>query len=302
MSAEDVYRRPRDTMRAISAAARRASPALGVSAHDLQTYLLFDRFLARVFREPDPAFMVKGGTRMLAWIPSGRSTLDIDLESARFGLDEAIAHLQELVATDIGDRLRFRLTSRVTGGSEDQPNLSVAALRFAMDDVPGQVIKVDLAVHNRTGMAMVSAAPRFRVPLGKPVPVADYTMITIEQQIADKAAAMMERNHAGGDGRSSRAKYLVDLALVAMYLPCDARSLRAAVREQIRERDLHPFVEVDASASIQERFASVARSVDVMDLDWRSAQELVNRMLRPALDADVDGTWDPSAGEWISPA
>ncbi|MDA3806140.1 nucleotidyl transferase AbiEii/AbiGii toxin family protein [Clavibacter tessellarius] len=287
-------------MRAISAAARRAAPALGVSVSDLRTYLVFDRFLGRVFARADPAFMLKGGTRMLAFIPAGRATVDIDLESGRMGLEAAVAHLAELVAVDIGDRLSFRLMRRVDGDRGDQPALAVTSLRFELDEVPGLAIKVDLAVHERIGVSVIRAAPRFRVPLGKPVPVVDYAMISVEQQIADKAAAMMERNHAGGDGRSSRAKDLVDLALIAMHLPCDGLLLREATEQQIRERRLEPFLAVDASPEIQRGFARVARGLSGFGLGWREAEELVNMMLAPALRGEAQGTWVPDDRAWRS--
>jgi hypothetical protein len=48
--------------------------------------LLFDRFLARVFAGADAPFVLKGGTRMLAFIPTARATVDIDLPS-RYACD-----------------------------------------------------------------------------------------------------------------------------------------------------------------------------------------------------------------------
>jgi hypothetical protein len=296
----ESYLTSADTLRSISASARRAAPSLGIAAHDLQRYLLFDRFLARVFRGDPESFVLKGGMRMLAVVPMSRATADIDLESPLADLDSTVRRVSALAEQDMGDRLRFMLASRRDGGREDRPGLAVTRLRFQLAGTRGTVLRVDLAVHERTGIATVSAAPRFRVPLGKPVPVADYTMISVEHQIADKAAAMMERNHAGGDGRSSRAKDLLDLALIAMHLPCDARLLRAAVRQQIAERRLEPFVELDASPAIQAGFSRVAGGLAAFPLDWTAAQGLVNEMLRPALVADVDATWDPAGRRWVA--
>lgn len=297
MSKPEHYETPRATMQAISAAARSAAPAMGVEVSHLRTYLFFDRFLSRVFREADGVFILKGGTRMLAFIPTARATTDVDLETS-LELDDAIRRLAALVAHDTGDRLRFRLVSRRGGGGDDQPNLAVARLVFQADEV-GERVKIDLAVHDRAGAATISAAPRFRVDLPRVQESADYLMLAVEQQIADKAAAMMETRHVGGDGRSSRAKDLVDLALIATHLPCDAAVLREALGWQMTERSLEPFTAVDASEAIQRGYAGAARSAPDVTQDWRKAQTLTNRMVGPVLDGSVSaGRWDPSSGSW----
>ncbi|MBF4604043.1 nucleotidyltransferase AbiEii toxin of type IV toxin-antitoxin system [Curtobacterium sp. PhB142] len=298
MSKPEHYATPLATMQAITAAARAASPAMGLRVSDLRSYLVFDRFLVRVFRDPRHAFILKGGTRMLAFIPTARATVDVDLETT-LGLDDAVKHLSDLVSVDIGDRLRFRLVSRSDGGGDDQPNLSVARLAFRADETR-EVVKIDLAVHARAGAATVVAAPAFRVPLTRSVESVDYLMIAIEQQIADKAAAMMETRHVGGDGRSSRAKDLVDLALIAVHLPCGARALRGAVAWQVGERGIEPFVAVDASDAIQRGYRKAAQRAVGLTEDWREAESLANGMLGPALDGSVtEGRWDPELKAWV---
>jgi hypothetical protein len=262
--------------------------------------LLFDRLLARVFADPSAPFVLKGGTRMLAFIPQARATVDIDLEVAHLTVDAAVERLADLVAADIGDRLRFTLSSRASRlGSEDQPNVAMVALTFQAAGI-GQRVKIDLAVHDRAGAATVRATPAFRVALGRDVPAPDYVMVTIEQQIADKVAAMMERGHVSGDGRSSRAKDLVDLALIAKHLPCDAALLHAALTAQISERALHPFLTVDASPMIQAGYATVAGKAKQLALTWQEAEALTNRLVEPILTGEVrTGSWDPVAGAWV---
>jgi len=296
VSKPDTYATARGTIAAITEAARAAAPAMGIKTQDLRGYLIFDRFLVRVFRDPKRSFVLKGGTRMLAFIPAARATMDVDLETT-LGLDDAVQRLSDLVAEDIGDRLIFRRTGRRDGGSEDQPNLSVARLTFAEEEtrVP---LKIDLAVHERAGAATVTAPPAFRVPLGRSVESADYLMIAIEQQIADKAAAMMETRH-GGDGRSSRANDLVDLALIATHLSCDAATLRQTVEWQVRERALAPFQAVNASTSIQTSYRKAAQRASSITIDWQEAEALANRLLSPVLDGSViEGRWNPRAGAW----
>lgn len=297
MTKPEQYATPHATMQAIASAARAAAPAMGVRVGDLRTYLVFDRFLVRVFRDASRAFVLKGGTRMLAFIPTARATVDVDLETT-LSLDDAVARLSGLVAADLGDRLRFRLVSDRRGGGDDQPNLAVARLVFQADETRDQV-KIDLAVHERAGVSTVEAAPAFRVPLAREVESADYLMIAIEQQVADKVAAMMETRHPGGDGRSSRAKDLVDLALIATHLPCDARALREAIAWQAQERALEPFTAVDASESIQRGYRRVAQRAAGLTQEWREAEALANLLVTPILDETVvDGRWNPEVGSW----
>lgn len=299
MNRPDSYATPGATWAAIRAAAQNAAARTGVPVSDLVQLLLFDRLLARVFADPNAPFVLKGGTRMLAFIPQARATVDIDLEVADHSVDAAVERLSTLVRMDIGDRLRFTLSSRTSRfGSEDQPNVSMVTLTFQAAGI-GQRVKVDLAVHDRAGSATVRGVPAFRVALGRAVPAPEYVMVTIEQQIADKVAAMMERRHGSGDGRSSRAKDLVDLALIAQHLPCDAALLHVALGAQIRERALHPFVAVDASPTIQVGYATVARKAKQLTLTWQEAEALTNRLVAPVLARAVrTGTWDPATGAW----
>jgi hypothetical protein len=297
VSKPDSYATPEATWAAIRAAARNSAAAVGVPAATLQQLLLFDRLLSRVF-EGEMSFVLKGGTRMLASIPRARATVDIDLETVATSIDTAVEALDQLLNQDIGDRLRFARVGRSAGpGSADQPNVTMVKLTYEAVGTRQQV-KLDLAIHDRAGAATMRATPNFRVPLGRAVPSPEYVMIAIEQQIADKVAAMMERNH-GGDGRSSRAKDLVDLALIAQNLPCDAALLREALEVQAATRELDPFVAVDASPSIQRTFATVAKKVPDLNLTWQQAEVLTNQLVGPVLDGSVtSGRWDPLLGAW----
>jgi len=293
----EQYATPEATWAAIRSAAKNGAAALGVQPAMLQQLLLFDRLLSRVF-EGDERFVLKGGTRMLAFMPRARATVDIDLETVAASIDDAVEALEELLDRDIGDRLRFVRVRRSGGpGSADQPNVMMVKLIFEAVGTR-QRVTLDLAVHDRAGAATVRAAPSFRVPLGRAVPAPEYVMIAVEQQIADKVAAMMERNH-GGDGRSSRAKDLVDLALIAQNLPCDAAMLREALDVQIVTRGLAAFTAVDSSDVIRRTFATVAKKAPDLELSWQQAETLTNRMIGPVLDGSLtSGRWNPAASTW----
>jgi hypothetical protein len=102
---------------AIKAAARRAFAADPSLTTDERIRLEhFNRFLSRVFSEgTDSEWLLKGGTGLLARVPSARATLDIDLYREGYGLDEAVEDLRRLAARDLGDH--FRLSTPDTGRS-----------------------------------------------------------------------------------------------------------------------------------------------------------------------------------------
>lgn len=297
MTKSDGYATPEATWAAIRSAAKNGAAAVGVQSATLQQLLLFDRLLSRVFEGEGP-FVLKGGTRMLAFIPRARATVDIDLETVAASVDDAVTALDGLLERDNGDRLRFvRVGKNQGSGSADQPNVTMIKLIYEAVGTR-QRVKLDLAIHDRAGAATVRANPSFRVPLGRDVPAPEYVMIAVEQQIADKVAAMMERHH-GGDGRSSRAKDLVDLALIAQNLPCDATMLREALDVQTATRHLDPFTAIDASSSIRGTFATVAKKAPDLELTWQEAEALANRMVAPVLDGSVtSGRWDPVRSTW----
>lgn len=56
---------------------------------------LRDRFLCRVFSDPDGRFILKGGSGLLARIPDGRATRDIDFATAsRESSEDALCLVQ----------------------------------------------------------------------------------------------------------------------------------------------------------------------------------------------------------------
>lgn len=88
----DRYGSPAANEAAIATAAKKAhsaDPSLTVSERiRLES---FHRFLSRIFAEQDDSnWVLKGGTGMLAWVASARSTTDIDLFRRGQTLDAAL--------------------------------------------------------------------------------------------------------------------------------------------------------------------------------------------------------------------
>lgn len=91
-------------------ALKRAVRDRGGDPGDGYRQALRDRFLCRVFSDPDGRFILKGGSGLLARIPDGRATRDIDFATAsRESSGDALAALVELASRDMGDFLSFKL-------------------------------------------------------------------------------------------------------------------------------------------------------------------------------------------------
>lgn len=125
-------------------------------------------------------------------------------------------------------------------------------------------------------------------------------MIAIEDQMADKICAMMSDYGIGGAG-SSRAKDLVDLAIVALHQPVDAAALYTAIRTESANRSLMPFDVISVSEDIQNGYGKLASTVKpiIGFTAWEDASALVNDMIRPVLTRQqISGTWDPERRRW----
>lgn len=295
-----------------NAQARSEQARTGIAVRTAMTQLVFDRFLCRVFAEPDSGFGLKGGTGMLARIPQGRATEDVDLEHGSHTLAAAIDEITRLAAVDLGDFHRFvRGRQRpMVGGT--QPGVDGARLTFHAEllgpiTTVGQPrirrlnpVSVDLAIHGRPSAPLVRRAPGFRLDLRKPLVVHDYVMISVEDQIADKASAMMGTSYASGEG-SSRAKDLVDIVLLAHHEPMGSDTLRAAIIAERTRRGIPHFDTLTATAAIRGGFPTTAANTVALPagLTWEGALAIANSLIGPALTGTASGrTWDPAAQLW----
>jgi hypothetical protein len=101
---------------ALEAHLRNRAEVLGVPFSTLQLKFVLERLLARLFREEDPPWLLKGGFAMdLRFRPRARTTKDIDLSvplvaGAAGPVSAAMREqLQAAVDQDLGDHLTFRI-------------------------------------------------------------------------------------------------------------------------------------------------------------------------------------------------
>ena len=104
---EHAYPTPGAFDRAVKKAVRLSGAEPGAGYRQA----LRDRFLCRVFSGGNDAFVLKGGSGLLARIPDARATRDVDFAtSERCSADDALAEMERVAAIDLGDWCRFVLT------------------------------------------------------------------------------------------------------------------------------------------------------------------------------------------------
>lgn len=299
----EVYPTARGVEMAIKEAARkaaRADPSLQINKRIQLEH--FNRFLSRIFSEGEGSeWVLKGGTGMLARIPSTRSTRDIDLYRRGFTLDEALGDLKRLAAHDLGDHFRFEYVDHAPSIATDtQPYTDGYRVTFrTMIGVADRgVVQIDLVVGAGMTDEVQSALPA--TALGLPRLVNHpYRLYPVVDQIADKVCATMA---AYGTGPSGREKDLVDLVVLAVTQSIDGTALGVAIDTERRRRRMQPFATFSVPQSWGRGYGQLSKPVPYC-ADYRAvelAEDLAARLINPAISGAARGqTWSCGELRWV---
>jgi predicted nucleotidyltransferase component of viral defense system len=113
-----TFASPGDFKRSLEDRLRSAAAERGVSLDSIRLKLVMERLLARLFEQPHPPWLLKGGFAMeLRYRPRARTTRDLDLSIAGADRKASVAdHLARLneelrsaASRDLGDYLAFTL-------------------------------------------------------------------------------------------------------------------------------------------------------------------------------------------------
>jgi hypothetical protein len=286
----------------IKDAAKKAAavdPSLDVNKRIHLEY--FNRFLSRIFSEgTESDWVLKGGTGILARVPSTRSTRDIDLYREGFTLTEALADLIRLATVDLGDHFTFQYAGHTDSiGTDNQPYTEGYQVKF--DIMIGAASKgslqVDLAVGAGPTGEVVTTEPASALTLPR-LASFPYRLYPVVDQIADKVCATMTEYQGKA---SSREKDLVDLVVFATTQNLDGTALRVAITTEARRRKMGPFDHFTVPAMWGPGYAKLAKPVpycaDYAGVDLAAA--LVARLIDPALAGDADGmVWSQAELAW----
>ncbi|MFD1722380.1 nucleotidyl transferase AbiEii/AbiGii toxin family protein, partial [Amnibacterium endophyticum] len=286
MTEAEPYRTGTAVERAISEAARRTRTAER-DTNRLVREAIFDRFLCRVFADESETFLLKGGTSMLARIPTARTTRDIDLATKERTLDAAITALRAAAATDLGDHFRFeyRDTQPLLEG-EGQPYTDGARIRF--DTYIGAAkkdgISIDLVLGHTPTTPPITAPPANRLPLPR-LATRDYRLYPLVDQVADKVCAC-EGLYGPTGQPSSRVKDLVDLVLIARTQTLNGSDLTRAIKVERARRALPDRDTFTAPATFGRTWRTEAAKGNLPpEIDLAAAVILVSHLIEPALTA-----------------
>lgn len=301
MGAPDPYATARAVESAIREAARKA--ARGDSSLDTQKLIqleYFNRFLSRIFSEEESEWVLKGGTGILARVPSSRSTRDIDLYRQGLPLVQALEDLRRLASVDLGDHFRFEFVSHQPSiATEAQPYTEGHRVTFQVfvGVAKRGTLQVDLAVGVGTTDEVQTSQPMTALDLPRLVSHR-YRLYPVVDQIADKVCATM----FDYDGRpSSREKDLVDIVVFAVTQDLNGMALARAVQTECIRRGLGPLERFVVPATWGRGYVTQSKSVpycaDYPTVEHAAA--LASRLIDPVLVGETDQkTWSASELRW----
>lgn len=281
-------------------AVKRAVHAAGGDPGEGYRQALRDRFLCRVFSNPEGRYILKGGSGLLARIPGARSTRDLDFAARpRVSAEGALREMEDVAALDLGDFCRFVLT-RHEEAMDENGYSRLLKLRFAtyVGEQEKDPILIDLSLDCTPTLPPERMKPLNRIELDG-LPCREYLLYALPDQLADKLCAVMER-HPGG-WPSSRMKDLVDIVFYASAERFELAQLALAVRAECGKREMDVPKEFKAPGEWRARFKTFATKNHVPSSfrDFDAASELASRFFGPALgESRVRMIWDPQVLAW----
>ena len=299
----DPYQTPAAVESAIRSAAKKAARNdKSLSTQERIRLEYFHRFLCRIFSEtPTDAWLLKGGTALLARVPSARATSDVDLFNQRHSLAAALTELRRLAALDLGDFFRFEYVSH-TDSLGGKQQAYTEGIRVSFDVYLG-VNKKDRLSVALVVKAVVTETPETIIPsnvLTLPkLPQCEYRLYPLVDQMADKVCATLSVYNGYP---STRVKDLVDLVVLILTQTIDGGRIEVAITREAASRGL-PFPETftappDWDASYRKLASPIPDCKDYLTVAL--ATSLVNALLEPVLAGKAKGLrWDPKIRAWV---
>ena len=282
-------------------ALKKAVRSRGGNPGDGYRQALRDRFLCRIFSDPEARFILKGGSGLLARIPDGRATRDIDFATVmRESSESALMAIVELAGKDMGDFLTFKL-DKWTESLDENGYSRLLKLRFQtfMGHEEKDPILIDLSLDCSITQPAERIAPANRVCVDG-LESCDYLVYPLPDQLADKLCAIMER-HPGG-WPSSRMKDLVDVVYYATNEAFSLEELARSIAYECSRRDMDPPEKFEAPDAWAGKFAAFARKNGVSEeyASFGAATSLASVLFDPALGATQGwrAFWDPQSLRW----
>ena len=239
----------------------------GIDLQRLRRQVSFDRLLARFFYEQNTPWLLKGGYAMELRLRTARTTKDIDLSLPSDAADDwkerVLEHLQATATKDLKDFFVFTvgqsmmdLDAAPEGGARYPVTVSLGGKLFTsfhLDvGIGDAAIQPTELLEGRNWLGFAGINPTKFVAISK------------EQQFAEKLHAYTLPRL---EGKNSRVKDVVDMALLLRHGTLDLARLRQAIATTFALRDTHvlPPLLREPPASWEAPFRTLAAECD---LDW----------------------------------
>jgi hypothetical protein len=295
-----AYATPEALKRALEDRVRAAAQAAGMPIHRQRQLLLYDRLLGRLGAHFGEDVLTKGGVVLELRLERARTTRDVDVRLVG-SPENLLGRLQDAVAQDFGDSLRFLLSelpedeAAIEGDGmvyegrrfrvEAQLAGKLYGARFGLDVAFGDTLTGQVDVVDGTDMLSFVDAPRSRIRL--------YPR---ETHVAEKLHALtLPRPRP-----NSRVKDLPDIALLAQSGPFEASTLSRALVQTFRFRGTHalPRTLPAPPEAWEAPYRTLAKE---NALAWPSLGDVTaaaEAFLNPLLDSSAGASWSPATWRW----
>lgn len=256
----------------------------------LRKRVVFERLLERL-RETSESWVLKGALALAFRSKTGgRVTNDADL-GVRTNVDEMREVMLRAAELDRGDGFRFRIEIVETRADAIRYRVHADLARRLFDTVRIDVVSSDPFIGAPQWVAVESflefaGFESLRIPL-----------LPLEQHLAEKLHAYTRVYESGP---SSRAKDLVDMALIARTHEIDGPALREAIVRTFERPDSHeiPSHLPAPPARWKVAYERVARG-SPMETDLESGHEAARKLFDPVLADEAPIRWSQEMMRWI---
>lgn len=270
----------------------------GQDAQTRHSTFVFRRLLDRLF-QGGLGLQLKGGMALRMRTQAARYTTDLDLTSEELSLLEMRDLIEAQTKIDLDDFLNFEILKfEALPIVDTQPSREGARVSLAYSwgaTAHSTRVNIDL-VHDKTPFAVdLPSAGIMEPPAG--LPVSQIKLYALPHQIAQKVCACLE-NHNGHP--ASRAKDLVDLAIIAISFTVERAELVEALAFEFAHRNLAMPSVFAPNASLIKSYSKEKKRLGQISLpvSGEQAVALVNDLLLLEGFVDLGSRWDPATAVW----
>lgn len=239
----DKYKSAQNFRSAIQEKLKMVSREEGIDIMRLYRQVGYTHFLARIFKDKNVPWVLKGGHALELRLQESRATKDIDLAlketkflkgSENERIDAIKEALVEKSRIDLGDYFEFlvsgpkmELDAAPYGGARFQVEALIDGKRFTIFDLDVGIGDVWIEPHDELELKNYLHFAGVETP--------KIEVISIEQHFAEKIHAYTVPR----ESENSRVKDLVDLYLISKNEKLDSALLKKCLEDTFKRRDTH---------------------------------------------------------------